>query len=93
MRDHEGHKAMPSGDANAAAFFCGIYLYIFGFPWCVIILVPLTCLGRVYVFCHWFGDVIVGSIIGSIGVYLTMSVYFKPLALPLMKLITGYREV
>ena len=93
MRDREGTmKAMPSGDANAVAFFCGVYAYIFGFPWCLIICLPLTCLGRVYVFCHWFGDVIIGAIIGSIGVYLTMDLYFKPLAFPLMKFITGFEE-
>ena len=64
MRDLEHGKSMPSGDAAAAAFFCGTYSFLFNFHWLSIIIVPLVCLGRVYVHCHWIGDTIIGSIIG-----------------------------
>lgn len=74
---------MPSGDATAAAFFCGAYLLVFEFPWFAIFIAPLSCLGRVYVHCHWLGDVIVGAIYGSIFVYYTFDIYFATLAMPL----------
>ena len=61
MRDLEHGKAMPSGDAAAGAFFCGIYAYLFGLPfyaWAIFTI--LVSLGRVYVHCHWIGDTIAG---------------------------------
>jgi membrane-associated phospholipid phosphatase len=64
MRDLEHGKSMPSGDAAAAAYFCGTYIYLYGFYYFSIIIVPLVMLGRVYVHCHWFGDTIIGAFIG-----------------------------
>ena len=65
MRDLEHGKSMPSGDAAACAFFCGIYFHVFGFA-PVLLIIPLVSIGRVYVHCHWIGDTIVGSILGLI---------------------------
>ena len=65
MRDLEHGKSMPSGDAAACAFFCGIYFFVFGFT-PILLMIPLVSIGRVYVHCHWIGDTIVGSILGLI---------------------------
>ena len=72
MRDREHGKSMPSGDAAAAAFLMGIYLYLFGTVWPLLICLPLVSLGRVYVHCHWIGDTIVG---GAMGVWICYYCY------------------
>ena len=65
MRIKEGNQpAHPSGDAAVAAFFFGLYFYVFDFPYLLYIFLPLVSLGRVWMMCHWFGDVIVGAICG-----------------------------
>jgi len=66
MRDIEHEKSMPSGDAAAAAFSCGTYIYLYGCNYLSIIIVPLVMLGRVYVHCHWFSDTIIGAMIGHL---------------------------
>ena len=65
MRDLEHGKSMPSGDAAAAAYFCGMYFYLFDFPWLLPCIV-LCSLGRVYVHCHWFGDTVIGCLFGML---------------------------
>ena len=67
MREREeGTKSMPSGDTTVGAFICGAYMLLFEFPWFYFIFVPLVCLSRVYVHCHWFGDVVAGAIVGTV---------------------------
>ena len=84
MRDLEHGKSMPSGDAAACAFFCGIYWHIFEIHWLLLIALPLTSLGRVFTHCHWIGDTVAGSILGLVFVYFSYApVYFKILATPL----------
>lgn len=63
MRDREHGKSMPSGDSAAAAFLLSLYFWFFGVYW-PMLMIPLVMLGRVYVFCHWFGDTIIGSLMG-----------------------------
>lgn len=75
---------MPSGDAYVAAIFSSIYCYIFGLPWVPFVFVPLVALGRVYVHCHWLGDVLVGSVMGVVHGYLVYGVYFKQLSEPFL---------
>lgn len=70
MRILERGKSMPSGDAAAAAFLMGLYLFLYGNPWPLLIVVPLVSLGRVYVHCHWIGDTVVGASIGILCSYL-----------------------
>ena len=55
---------MPSGDTSAAAVFCLINMAIMDLPAMYIVL-PLVALGRVYYQCHWFGDTIIGAIVGT----------------------------
>merc|ERR1712195_372628 len=57
---------MPSGDSMACAFFCSVYMYIFDCPLVLIIFLPMVCLGRVYVQCHWFSDTVAGSALGLV---------------------------
>jgi membrane-associated phospholipid phosphatase len=84
MRSKEKGKSMPSGDAAAAALITGIYLFCFGTALPLLIVLPLVCLGRVYVHCHWFGDTILGSMMGITFAYLTWSPqFFCVLAMPL----------
>lgn len=64
MRDLEHGKAMPSGDSAAGAYFLTIYMLIFNQYELLMICLPLVCLGRVYVHCHWIGDTIIGSLLG-----------------------------
>ena len=65
MRKREGNQpAHPSGDAAIAAFFFSCYFYIFQFPYLTYILLPIVCLGRVWMFCHWIGDTVVGAALG-----------------------------
>lgn len=88
MRKLEHHKSFPSGDASAAAFFLGIYVHVFGMnPIFMIIITLFVSLGRVYVFCHWIGDTVAGSILGSTVVYFLFSkAYFGSIAKPLLVL-------
>ena len=65
LRDKEiGTFSMPSGDTSAAAVFCFLNAFIMQLPAMYIIL-PLVALGRVYYQCHWFGDTIIGSFVGT----------------------------
>ena len=63
MRDKEHGKAMPSGDSAAGAYFLALYALVFS-AWPLIFFIPLVCLGRVYVHCHWIVDTVVGAILG-----------------------------
>ena len=82
MRDLEHGKSMPSGDAAACAFFCGMYFFIFDFT-PVLLIIPLVSIGRVYVHCHWIGDTIIGSILGFlVSYYFFSKEYFPMVAVP-----------
>ena len=88
MRSLEHGKSMPSGDSTAAAYFTGIYLFTFGFPYITIVVLPLVMLARVYVFCHWIGDTLAGAMLGLTYVYFTFSTpYFTVIAYPLFNAI------
>lgn len=59
-----GTYSMPSGDSAAAAVFCVLVTHEMGMPF-IYILMPLVMMGRVYYQCHWFGDTVIGFIIGT----------------------------
>lgn len=71
LRKHEaGTWSMPSGDTAAASVFCFMYTAFLGLP-SIYIILPLVCCGRVYYHCHYFGDTIIGAIIGTLwGVFM-----------------------
>lgn len=59
----DGTFSMPSGDSAAAADFCLFISTAFGLQ-SIWIIVPLVCCGRVFYFCHWFGDTFMGVLLG-----------------------------
>ena len=81
-----GTYAMPSGDSAACALFCYILTHQMKVQ-AIYLILPLVCLGRVYYHCHWIGDTIVGSVVGTMwGVF---GCYFLYAIVPLMQLIVG----
>ena len=66
MRIREKGMSMPSGDSAACAFETLQWLMYFDSYMAILVVLPLTMCGRVYVYCHWFGDTIVGAIIGTL---------------------------
>ena len=60
-----------------------IYLWLYGNPWPFIIVMPFVMAGRVYVYCHWFGDTIAGAILGLTASYAVLGPHvmqgFKPM--------------
>jgi len=68
LRKHEKNCSMPSGDSLQSANFAIILLFYFntnfGF-----FLIPLVMFSRIYFFCHYILDTIVGSIMGLILSY------------------------
>lgn len=78
---------MPSGDSAAAALFCFLYCTMLNLP-TVYIILPLVMLGRVYYHCHWFGDTIIGVLIGTFWGILAYT-QFGLLFLSLARAITG----
>lgn len=64
LRQHEKNCSMPSGDSiQAGNWAVLIYLYLdfsFGF-----LFVPLVMFARIYYYCHYLFDTIVGAILGS----------------------------
>ena len=87
LRDHEiGTYSMPSGDTSAAAVFCLLLAFIMKMPQCYAVL-PLVAMGRVFYQCHWFGDTIVGSIVGTLWGLIGCSQFL--MMAPLMQVIAG----
>lgn len=60
----EGTFAMPSGDACAAALFCCMCGRELGLS-VMFLVVPFVCMARVWLYCHWLGDTMVGAAIGT----------------------------
>lgn len=65
LRQHEKDCSMPSGDSLQAANFAMIlFMYFntyFGF-----LLIPCVMFSRIFYFCHYLSDTIVGSLLGLI---------------------------
>ena len=55
---------MPSGDCAAAALYCYLHCTMVYLP-AMYLMLPLVVLGRVYYQCHWYGDTIVGMLVGT----------------------------
>ena len=64
FRDKETNFSMPSGDSMQAANFAIICLfYLFG-NYIGFIIIPLVIFARIFYFCHYLFDTIVGAIVG-----------------------------
>ena len=87
LRDKEvGTYSMPSGDTSAAAVFCLINYLVMQMP-AIYLILPLVALGRVYFQCHWFGDTIIGSFVGTFWGLIGYSQFL--MLIPFLQLIAG----
>ena len=68
----DGTFSMPSGDSAAATTFCWFIYSTLNMP-AIFVIVPLVMAGRVFYFCHWIGDTIMGVLL---GVFSMSSVFF-----------------
>jgi membrane-associated phospholipid phosphatase len=84
-----GTFSMPSGDAAVAGVFCYVYAFVAGLP-AVYVILPLVCGGRVYYQCHYIGDTIFGSLVGTFWGALMSA--FVVIFVPLFRLIMDSPE-
>lgn len=63
VRHREKNCSMPSGDAMQSANFAVILIYYFN-TYLGIWLIPLVMISRVFYYCHYIMDTIVGAILG-----------------------------
>ena len=68
LRHKEKNCSMPSGDAMQSANFAVILIYYFNCYY-GILLIPFVMISRVYYFCHYVSDTVVGAIAGWIISY------------------------
>lgn len=74
-RSKETNCSMPSGDSMQCGSFAIIFLMYFNCPF-GFLLIPFVMFSRIFYFCHYFLDTLVGSISGillSTGVYFCLS--------------------
>ena len=82
----EGSFALPSGDSAACALMCFLYAHCLHI-YVIYLILPLVCMGRIYYHCHWIGDTVLGSAVGTIwGI---IGVCNFSLFVPLMQYIAG----
>jgi membrane-associated phospholipid phosphatase len=77
LRGAEKNFSMPSGDSFQAGNFCVIFSCYFNLNY-FFFMVPLVMFARIYYFCHYIGDTIVGALLGilvSYTIYQTMTCY------------------
>ena len=76
VRDKENNGSMPSGDSLQAGIFAMILFYYyrlyFGF-----FLIPFVMTSRVYFYCHYWMDTIIGAILGIFSGFVVYSLYSK----------------
>ena len=68
LRHKEKNCSMPSGDAMQSANFAVILIYYFNCYYGVL-LIPFVMISRVYYFCHYVSDTVVGAFMGWIISY------------------------
>lgn len=68
LRSKEKNCSMPSGDSMQCASFSIIFLFYMNSPF-GFVLIPLVMFSRVFFFCHFLMDTIVGTILGFIISY------------------------
>jgi len=69
LRQYEKNCSMPSGDSLQSANWA-IILFCYFNCWLGFILIPFVMFARIYYFCHYLFDTIVGSAIGLTFSYL-----------------------
>ena len=75
FRSAEKNFSMPSGDTmQSATFWSAMVAKGLIHPPTAILMVTCTSISRVYYCCHYFGDTIIGAIIGGVVGY-TVEIY------------------
>ncbi len=67
-RSRETNGSMPSGDAFQSANFSLALVYYCDFYW-FLFTIPLVMFSRVFYYCHYIGDTVIGAILGIIFSY------------------------
>ena len=65
IRKKENNFAMPSGDSMQAANFAVITLFYFNLSFCGFLLLPFVMFARIFYFCHYFFDTLIGALVGG----------------------------
>ena len=65
LRKKEKNFSMPSGDSMQAANFAIIALFYFNVSYLGFIVVPFVMFARIFYFCHYFFDTLIGALIGG----------------------------
>ena len=65
IRKKENNFAMPSGDSMQAANFAVITLFYFNLSFCGFFLLPFVMFARIFYFCHYFFDTLIGALVGG----------------------------
>ena len=64
VRKKENNFSMPSGDSMQAANFSIIFLYYLLGNYLGFIILPIVMFARIFYFCHYLMDTVVGAIVG-----------------------------
>ena len=65
LRIKEKNFSMPSGDSMQAANFAIVALFYFHISFLGFLIIPFVMFARIFYFCHYFFDTLVGALIGG----------------------------
>ena len=65
LRKKEKNFSMPSGDSMQAGNFAVVALFYFNISYLGFLVVPFVMFGRIFYFCHYFFDTLIGALIGG----------------------------
>lgn len=80
LRKKEKNFSMPSGDSMQAANFAIVALFYFNISFFGFLIIPFVMFARIFYFCHYFLDTLVGALLGG-GVSLGLVFPLKKLNL------------
>lgn len=65
LRKKEKNFSMPSGDSMQAANFAVVGLFYFNISYFGFFVIPFVMFSRIFYFCHYFFDTLIGALIGG----------------------------
>ena len=78
LRKKEKNFSMPSGDSIQAANFAIIAMFYFKVSFLGFLVIPFVMFARIFYFCHYFFDTLVGALVGG-GVSLAIAFSLRKL--------------
>lgn len=78
LRKKEKNFSMPSGDSIQAANFAIIAMFYFKVSFLGFLVIPFVMFARIFYFCHYFFDTLVGALVGG-GVSLAIAFLLRKL--------------